>query len=247
MLTGAEVRAQVEALVANEGGGRCVGYGEQHMWSHKSGLQRLPYHDDLLVPHHIDFMNTEKNIAEALFCTLMDTDKYKDNPKARVDIATLCDRPNLEMRPPEGPKKWRRPKADYVLSIEQRREVLKWMETLRFPDGYAHNVKRGVNLTIMRVNVMKSHEYHVWIEQLLPTIVRGIVPENIWQVLAELSYFFRHLCAKKISQTVRRELEKAALVLLCKLEIIFPPGYFLPMQHMIAHLPYEVRMGGPVQ
>jgi hypothetical protein len=192
-------------------------------------------------------MNTEKNIAEALFCTLMDTDKYKDNPKARVDIATLCDRPNLEMRPPEGPKKWRRPKADYVLSIEQRREVLKWMETLRFPDGYAHNVKRGVNLTIMRVNVMKSHEYHVWIEQLLPTIVRGFVPENIWQVLAELSYFFRHLCAKKISQTVRRELEKAALVLLCKLEIIFPLGYFLPMQHMIVHLPYEVRMGGPVQ
>jgi hypothetical protein len=103
MLTGAEVRAQVEALVANEGGGRYVGYGEQHMWSHKSGLQRLPYHDDLLVPQHIDFMHTEKNIAEALFCTLMDTNKSKDNPKARVDIATLCDRPNLEMRPPCGP------------------------------------------------------------------------------------------------------------------------------------------------
>jgi hypothetical protein len=74
----------------------------------------------------------------------MDTDKSKDNPKARVDIATLCDRPNLEMRPLESHKKWRRPKADYVLSIE--REVLKWMKTLRFPDGYAHNVKRRVNL-----------------------------------------------------------------------------------------------------
>jgi hypothetical protein len=67
LLTGAEVRAQVEALVANEGGGRYVGYGEKHMWSHKSGLQRLPYHDDLLVPHHIDFMHTEKNIVEAIF------------------------------------------------------------------------------------------------------------------------------------------------------------------------------------
>jgi hypothetical protein len=135
LLTGVEVRAQVEALVANEGGGRYVGYGEKHMWSHKSGLQRLPYHDDLLVPHHIDFMRTEKNIAEALFCTLMDTDKSKDNPEARVDIATLCDRPNLEMRPPEGRKKGRRPKADYVLSIKQRREVLKWMKTLSFQMG----------------------------------------------------------------------------------------------------------------
>jgi hypothetical protein len=151
------------------------------------------------------------------------------------------------MRPPEGRKKWRRPKADYVLSIEQRREVLKWMKTLRFPDGYAHNLKRGVNFTTMRVNGMKSHDYHVWIERLLPTMVRGFVPENIWQVLEELSYFFRQLCAKEISQTICRELEKAASVLLCKLEKIFPPGFFLPMQDMIVHLPYEVRMGGPVQ
>jgi hypothetical protein len=125
MLTRAEVHAQVVALVANEGSGPFVGYGKQHMWSHKSGLQRLPYHDDLLVPRNIDFMHTEKNITEALFCTLVDIDKSKDNPKARMDIATLCDRPNLEMRLPEGRKKWRRPEADCVLSIEQRREVLK--------------------------------------------------------------------------------------------------------------------------
>jgi hypothetical protein len=63
----------------------------QHMWSHKSGLQRLLYHDDLIVPHHIDFMHTEKNIAEALFCTLMDTDKSKDNRKARVDITSITE------------------------------------------------------------------------------------------------------------------------------------------------------------
>jgi hypothetical protein len=61
--------------------------------------------------------------------------------------------------------------VDYVLSIEQSREVLKWMKTLMFRDGYAHNVKRGVNLTTMRVNGMKSHDYHVWIERLLPTMV----------------------------------------------------------------------------
>ena len=63
-------------------------------------MTRLPYFDDLLLPHSIDVMHTEKNIAEALWATLMDTDKAKDNPKARVDLATLCDMPNLEMRPP---------------------------------------------------------------------------------------------------------------------------------------------------
>jgi hypothetical protein len=64
-------------------------------------------------------------------------------------------------------------------------------EDAKVSRGYAHNVKRGVNLSTMRVNGMKSHDYHVWIERLLPTMVRGFVPENIWQVLAKLSYFFR--------------------------------------------------------
>ena len=40
------------------------------------------------------------------------------------------------------------------------------------------------------------------------------------------------------------QMEKLAPVLLCKLEKIFPLGFFNPMQHMILHLPYEARMGG---
>ena len=35
--------------------------------------------------------------------------------------------------------------------------------------------------------------------------------------------------------------------LLYELEKIFPPGFFLLMQHLILHLPNELRMGGPVQ
>jgi hypothetical protein len=94
---------------------------------------------------------------------------------------------------------------------------------------------------------MKSHDYHIWIERLLPTMVRGYVPEHVWLVLAELSYFFRQLCAKELSRTVIADLERMSSVLLCKLEKIFPPGFFNPMQHLILHLPYEARMGGPVQ
>jgi hypothetical protein len=90
--------------VPNEEGG-FVGYGEEHMWTHKSGLTRLPYFDDLLLPHNIDVMHTKKNIDEALWGTLMDTDKSKDNVKARVDLATLCDRPNQDMQSPSGRNK----------------------------------------------------------------------------------------------------------------------------------------------
>jgi hypothetical protein len=78
-------------------------------------------------------------------------------------------------------------------------------------------------------------------------MVRGYIPEDIWRVLAQLSYFFRVLCAKELSPTVIEEMEEFAPELLCNLEMIFPPGFFVPMAHMILHLPTEARLGGPVQ
>ena len=60
----------------------------------------------------------------------------------------------------------------------------------------------------------------------------------------EFSNFFCQLCAKELSRTMVVEMERMAPILLCKLEKIFPPGFFNPMQHMILHLPYEARMGG---
>jgi hypothetical protein len=96
------------------------------MWTHKSGLTRLSYFDDLLLPHNIDVMHTEKNVAEVLWVTIMDIPyKSKDNVKARLDLATLCDRLKQEMQPPRGGKTWRRPKAKFVLTRKQKREVLK--------------------------------------------------------------------------------------------------------------------------
>jgi hypothetical protein len=43
------------------------------------------------------------------------------------------------------------------------------------------------------------------------------------------------------------ELEKEISVLICKLEKIFPPGWFNAMQHLVVHLPYEAKLGGPQQ
>ena len=59
--------------------------------------------DDLLLPHNIDVMHSEKNLGEALWGTIMDiADKTKDNIKARVDQASLSDRPKLNMALPEA-------------------------------------------------------------------------------------------------------------------------------------------------
>jgi hypothetical protein len=40
-MTGAEIRQQIDGLMANTEGS-FVGYGEQHMWTHKSALLGSP-------------------------------------------------------------------------------------------------------------------------------------------------------------------------------------------------------------
>jgi hypothetical protein len=42
-------------------------------------------------------------------------------------------------------------------------------------------------------------------------------------------------------------LENEIPVLIYKLEKIFPPGWFNPMQHLLVHIPYEAKVGYPVQ
>ena len=149
------------------------------------------------------------------------------------------------MKVPATGKRWKRSPADYILKRDHRKQVLQWIHTIMFPDGYATNLKRGVNLSTMRVLGMKSHDYHIWIQRLLPAMTRGFRPEPVWRVLAELSYFFRQLCAKELSRDVVSNLEEVAPMLICKLEMIFPLGFFLPMQYLILHLPTQSWMGGP--
>jgi hypothetical protein len=44
-----------------------------------------------------------------------------------------------------------------------------------------------------------------------------------------------------------QRLEKEIAVFVCNMEIIFSSGWFNAMQHLLVHLPWESRIGGPVQ
>jgi hypothetical protein len=44
-----------------------------------------------------------------------------------------------------------------------------------------------------------------------------------------------------------QKLEKQIAVLVCKMEIVFPPRWFNAREYLLVHLPWEARVGGPVQ
>jgi hypothetical protein len=81
---------------------------------------------------------------------------------------------------------------------------MKWMKDLKFPDG---------------------QDFHIIMERLMHVMFCGYVSDVVWKTLAEVSYFYRQLCAKEIKRDVMEQLEKEALVLLCKLEKNIPTGF----------------------
>jgi hypothetical protein len=124
---------------------------------------------------------------------------------------------------------------------------MKWLKNLKFPDGYVAGFRRSVNLKMDKFFGLKSYDYHIIMERLLPVMFCGFVKIDVYKAFAELSYFYRHLCAKEIKKEMMEKLEQQIPILVCKLKKIFPPGFFNPMQHLLVRLPYEAKVQGPVQ
>ena len=242
-LTGEEVQAYMNNVLATS----FDGYGTTHNWTHIPIWWELPYFSKILLRHNIDVMHNEKNVAEAIWNTCLDiSDKTKDNAKARLDQALMCSRSHLNLV--EKPNnRWEKPRAPYCLTRAQKRDVMKWFMEIKFPDGYAANLRRGVNMEQLKIHGLKSHDYHIFMERLLPVMIRGFVNKDVWEALAELSYFYRMLCAKEIDPIQMLQLEQNIPIIICKLEKLFPPGFFNSMEHLMIHLPYQARVGGPVK
>jgi hypothetical protein len=129
------------------------------------------------------------------------TSFMKDNINARKDLATLCDCALLEAIT-NAKGNLSRPRAPYYLKPGERKEIPKWLKTLKFLDLYATNIKQAVNLSTSKLNGLKSHDYHIFIKRLMSIIFRGYFKVDLWKMLAELSYFQRQICAKQVSKVM---------------------------------------------
>jgi hypothetical protein len=201
----------------------------------------------LLLLHNIDLMHQERNMVESIISMCFNiTSQTKDNIKARIDLVEICDHPHLEVR--HNPSGYDcRPRAPYCLMPKEREEMFQWLKKLQFLDRYVANIKWAVNLDTGKLVGLKSHDYHILIERLVLVMFRGYFSPDLWKMLAELSYFYRQICAKEISKKLMQSFEKEIVVLVCKMEKVFPHGFMNCRQHLLVHLPWEALVGGHVQ
>jgi hypothetical protein len=148
----------------------------------------------------------------------------KDKMNTRKDLVALCDCPLLEAKT-NAKGNLSRPRASYCLKLIERKEVLKWLKTLKFPDHYATNIKWAVNVGTGKLNGLKRHNY-IFIERLMPVMFCGYFKANLWKIFAECSYFYRQICAKQVSKAMMQKSKKEIVVLVCKMEKVFSPEWF---------------------
>ncbi|KAL0373234.1 UNVERIFIED_CONTAM: hypothetical protein Scaly_1005000 [Sesamum calycinum] len=151
----------------------------------------------------------------------------KDNMNARRDLKIICNGPELELdehRPNVMPK------PVYTLGKEQKRRVCEWIRGLKFPDGYASNLTRCVDMTELQMHDMKSHNYHVFMQKWIPIAFRKMLPKHVWK-LTKGSLLFQSICSTTLDVHKLHELENSVAVIMCNLEKIFSPAFFDSIQY----------------
>jgi hypothetical protein len=84
---GADITRMLDDL-KELGNGKFEGYGENHNWTHKRCLWELLYAKALILPHNINLMHQECNVAESIISMCLDITSFsKDNMNARKDLA----------------------------------------------------------------------------------------------------------------------------------------------------------------
>lgn len=203
----------------------------------------------LKIRHNLDVMHVEKNFAENLFGTFMGhKDKSKDGVAARKDLEDLKLKPKLWLTEKNGKKDQVGP-APYRLSNSERELLCRTLSTLKVPIGYSSNWKKKVCLKDFQLKGLKSHDYHILMQGLMPIFLLHCFKKHkpLREAVRHLSIFFKVLCSKVINCEELRIMQERVVESICVFEVYFPPAFFVSMTHVVVHLAEEALELGPVQ
>ena len=221
----------------------------------------LLYWKILHTPHSLDAIHITKNACESLLGTLLNmSERTKDGPKARSDLIRMNIREELHVRCPDDDddynddelevhhkgKKVKKnefycPPACLTLSKKEIEQFFKCLLGVKFPSGYAGKISRYLDEAKHRFSGMKSHDCHVLMMQVLPVAIRGIMDEHVHETLFGLCNFFDVISRKSIGVKQLARLREVIIVILCELDMYFPPAFFDIMVHLLVHIVEELE------
>ena len=82
--------------------------------------------------------------------------------------------------------------------------------------------------------------------ELLPVVLRGILPKNVWLTIVKLCAFLNAVSQNVIDPDKLIKLQNDVVQCLVGFELIFPPSFFNIMTHLLVHIVKEIDILGPV-
>ncbi|KAK1616674.1 hypothetical protein QYE76_022191 [Lolium multiflorum] len=189
-------------------------------------------------------------------------DRTKDGPKARHDLKVLGIREELQIPAAQegqseeeadgGQKRKRIKQPDYycppscfTFSPAEVDQFFNCLLGVRVPFGYSGLISRYMDPKKRNFSGMKSHDCHVMMTQILPVAIRGIMDDHVRATLTGLCNFFDVITRKSISVKKLARLQEEIVVILCELEMYFPPAFFDVMVHLLVHIMDDIISLGP--
>jgi len=185
-------------------------------------------------------------VSESLLNTFTGTDgKSKDNLNSCLDLQALGIR--IDLHPIDVDDQMYLPAAPYSMSLDEKKLFCQILKGVKFPDGYASDIRHNIHVNEKKIFGLKSHESHIILQHLLPLAVRRILPEMVSAAVIRISnFFFKKLSSPIIRISDMESLEADIAETLSLLETIFLPSFFDIMVHLMVHLPVQARIAGPV-
>ncbi|GMI95113.1 hypothetical protein HRI_003180600 [Hibiscus trionum] len=191
-------------------------------------------------------MHIEKNVCENIIGTILNVDgKSKDNLKSRLDLVDMGIRHDLHPQELRNGK-FSLPPSIFTMSKKEKEVFCTVLKDIKVPDGYASNISRCVSVKDRRLYSLKSHDYHILMQDLMPVALRGCMSMEVTSCIIELSNVMKAICGKVLMVEELDKLQDRVALTLCNMEKIFPPSFFTIMVHLLIHLPHEAKVGGPV-
>ncbi|GJR70626.1 putative transposase-associated domain-containing protein, partial [Tanacetum coccineum] len=243
---GGKIQKQKRNTTEEEGSSSQVN-GQNGVYWKKFNIwyRKLKYWRHNPVPHCIDFMHVEKNVAESIVGTLLHVPgKTKDGLNARLDLAELGVKPELFAMQDED--KTTLPPAGYTLTNAEKDIFCETLHNIKVPEGYCSNFSSLVNLKDRKLIGLKSHDYHMLMQEFLPIAIRSIMHPPTRYAIIRFCFFFKSICSKEIILQELDKMQAKLVVTLCLLEKFFPLSFFDIMIHLTMHLTREVKLCGPI-
>nr|GEV25152.1 hypothetical protein [Tanacetum cinerariifolium] len=140
-----------------------------------------------------------------------------------------------------------KPQAAYSFTPKNRKKFYRFIKGVKLPDGFGSNFKNKVPDNDTNIIGLKSHDFHIMMQRLLPYGLQQYLPIDIAKLIIKLCLLFKQIYSQTLMEDDMLKAQSKVVDIRLNIKLIYPPAFFDIMIHLVIHLPLDALEGGPIR